>query len=216
MFEEIKKKIKGKKLILFGEIHGTKEIPKIITKFFSEIKEDFDLCLEIPEEFQNELDSFMQGGKTPSFFEIDLLDGRNSKEYFELIEEIKKINEDKIKKINIFCVDSFAKSQKEKEENLAKNILKVLNEKTVFAIMGEIHSSKEKINFNDLEIITAGNILHGKLKEEIFSVRIKPKEGKYFNFGEKEIVNFSGFFDEGFDYVLEVKKVSPCTFKNKD
>ena len=54
-------KIEGKKLILIGELHGTKEIPEIISEFFSKfaIGKDFNLCLEIPSIEQANLNKFL-------------------------------------------------------------------------------------------------------------------------------------------------------------
>src|SRR3989344_4593894 len=48
-------KIKGKEIVLIGELHGTKEIPELITSFFNEyLKENqCNICLEIPSDEQN-------------------------------------------------------------------------------------------------------------------------------------------------------------------
>ena len=60
MFNNLMDKIKDKNLVIFGEIHGTKEIPELLSEFFSEIakEEDFDVCLEIPMEFQDNIKDF--------------------------------------------------------------------------------------------------------------------------------------------------------------
>ena len=62
MFDDLKNRIKDKNLIIFGEIHGTKEIPRMISQFFSEItkEEDFNVCLEIPVEFQDNIEDFFR------------------------------------------------------------------------------------------------------------------------------------------------------------
>ena len=64
MMQEIIQKIKDKQVILFGETHGTKEIPELLLNFFKDISknESFDLCLEIPDEFQEQLNSYMNSG----------------------------------------------------------------------------------------------------------------------------------------------------------
>ncbi len=64
MFKEIIPKIKDKQIILFEEVHGTKEIPKVLSTFLKDVAkdEDFNLCLEIPIEFQNEIDIFIEKG----------------------------------------------------------------------------------------------------------------------------------------------------------
>jgi len=189
MFENLKEKIKNKKVIVFGEIHGTKEIPETILNFLKNLDEDFDICLEIPEEFQNNLSDFFK--EKPS-------DGRNSKEYLNLIKELSKLNK------NIFCIDPIVQNQKEKEEGLAKNSLTRLGNKKVFLILGEVHASKEKIIFNGQEIIPTGYLLKEKLKEGFFNVRLKPSKGKYFNFGIRKIDDTNDEFDKSFDYILNL------------
>lgn len=194
MFEELKEKIKASKIILLGEIHGTKEIPEILFKFLNSIEEDFYLCLEIPNEFQNNVEEFY---KEPS------PDGRNSKEFLDFIKNLNK---------KIYCVDSFVRSQEEKEENLAKNILSLSNHKKIIVILGEIHASKEKIILGEQEIFPAGSLLKEKLNDDLLCVRIKPLKGKYFNFGIKYLNDSNDEFDKNFDYVLNIGEVSPCSF----
>ena len=211
MFDEIKDKIKNKGLIIFGEVHGTKEIPEMLSQFFSEIakEEDFNVCLEIPEEFQE---------NPYNFFKMDdneISDGRNSLEYFNLISKLKILNKKYNKNIKLFCVDPIAHSQEEKEDGLAKNILKSLSGKKTFAIIGNIHAYKKIINLAELKITTSGSIVSDNLNYKMFSINISPKKGEFFNFGLHEIHgqdNSDKDFNKGFDYVLEIKKVSSCSF----
>src|SRR3989344_2174783 len=94
MLKEIIPKIKDKQIILFGEMHGTKEIPERLSTFFNEAakKESFNLCLEIPEEFQNvELDKILPLAK-----EIGT-SGLISEEYIKLIKKLPK-------NINVFFI----------------------------------------------------------------------------------------------------------------
>jgi len=207
MFEKIIKKIEDKELIIFGEIHGTKEIPEKISEFFSEyVKEnDFDICFEFPEEFQ---------GRIEDFFKEPNPDGRNSLEYFNLIQNIKKLNAKYNREINLFCIDPNAENQEKKEEEVAENILKNLSNKKTFAILGEIHASKNPISFGELKIITAGSILLDKLKDKMFSLRLISTKGKFYNFGEKEIVKdeTKDLFNKNFDKILDVGEVSVCSF----
>src|SRR3989344_7858827 len=153
MFDDIKEKIKNKKLVVFGEIHGTKEIPEMLSQFFSELakEEDFDICLEIPTEFQNNIKGFFNICEK----NIKNSDGRNSLEYFRLIQNLKKLNEKHNRNIKIFCIDmglnilldNKKNLQNIREEIIAKNILKSLSNKKTFAILGNVHASKKIINF---------------------------------------------------------------------
>ena len=55
-------KVCGKGLVLFGELHGTREIPLMLSDFFLDYTKDFNLCLEIPEDEQFFVDQFFNTG----------------------------------------------------------------------------------------------------------------------------------------------------------
>ena len=204
MISEIISKIKGKKLILFGEIHGTKEIPEFLLNLFSELAkhEDFNLCLELPKEFQNiKLDNILPLAK-----EIGT-SGLISKDYINLIKKMPK-------NVKIFFIaPNIINKQEEMEKGIADNILKLVNNKRTFVILGNIHASKNKIEIGNLNIVPAGFLIYQKLNGEMFSVLLKAKSGEFFNNGIKKIVsNENDSFDNNFDYVYELDDVSPCSF----
>lgn len=212
MFKEIISRIENKRIIIFGEIHGTKEIPEMLSQFFVDISKvyEFDLCLEMPVEFQKKIDYFIKNGNSNllrniSFFSRkNCSDGRNSLEYIKLIETIYKINSIYNKKIQIFCVDPLANNQNEKEKKFANNIINLVNNKKIFVILGDIHASKREIHFGGTKITPAGLLIFEKLKDKMISVRIAPRE--------KELSTEERTFNEGFDYVINLAKVTPCSF----
>jgi len=221
MIKEIISKIKNRELILFGEIHGTKEIPEFLSKFFSEIakEEDFNVCLEIPSEFQKNVDSFFKFNKEKHG------DGRNSLEYLRLIQNLKNLNKKYGRDIKIFCIDMGSgihvwdekDIQNFREKIMEKNILKYLRDKKTFVIMGDIHASKKPILFGKLKINPVGSRLANKLKDKIYSIRIAPTRGNFFNFGHKEIQkNESEYlFNKNFDYIYNIGEVTSCSFLGK-
>ena len=204
MIQEIISKINDKKLILFGEIHGTKEIPELLLNLFSYLakEEDFNLCLELSEEFQNiKLDDILPLAKKIG------TTGLISEEYIKLIKEMPK-------NIKIFfIVPNRIKNQEEMEKGVANNILKLVGDKRTFVILGNIHASKNKIEMGTLEIVPAGFLIYQKLKEKMFSILLKPKSGEFFNNGVRQVVsNEDNSFDKNFDYTYIINKVSPCSF----
>lgn len=212
-------KFKHKQLILFGELHGTKEIPIILSKLFLNFSKNeyFNICLEIPKKYQENINNFLKSGNEQYLSKIDFFtnskqrDGRNSLEYYNLIKSIYKLNNE----INIYCVDvNEPKEQNQREIMMAENIINnlSLNKKT-FAILGNIHASKNKLSFNSLEIIPTGYILHNKLKDKIISILFVCENGSFFNIKEKKINKeyFEGF-KKNFDYIYKIKKVTPCSF----
>ncbi len=204
MIQKIISKIKDKKIILFGEIHGTKEIPQILSNFFKDLarNEDFNLCLELPEEFQNvKLDKIL------SLVKEEGTSGLISEEYIELIKEMPK----NVKLV--FIAPNLIKSQEEMEKGIADNILKLINGKRTFAILGSIHSSKNKITMGNLTITPAGFLIHKELKDEMYSILLKAKSGEFSNNGLKQITyHKNDIFDKNFDYIYELERVSPCSF----
>ncbi|MCK5149515.1 hypothetical protein KAJ87_01150 [Candidatus Pacearchaeota archaeon] len=156
MFKNLENKIKNKDLILFGEEHGTKEIPEFLFKFFSELakEEEFDVCLEIPKEFQNNIKDFFKQNEG----------GLNTKGYLNLVNELQKLN------IKIFCIDSSDySSQNKREKEMAENILEVFNKKT-FVITGNIHACIKKFLMCEINIIPTGFYLSEKLKDKLVSI----------------------------------------------
>jgi len=204
MNQEIISKIKSKKLVLFGEIHGTKEIPEMLLAFFKEEAKsgDCNLCLEIPKEFQNlELDNIFQSIKENG------ISGLISEEYIKLIKEIPK-------NIKVFFIASNSiRSQEEMEKEIANNILKLIDDKRTFAILGSIHASKNRITMGNLNITPAGFLIYQKIKDKMCSVLLKAKSGEFFNNGLKKISSIENdYFDKNFDCVYEFDEVSPCSF----
>jgi len=204
MFQEIISKIKGKKLVLFGEIHGTKEIPEFLLNLFSELakNEDFNLGLEIPNEFQNvDFDKILSLSKETG------TSGLISREYINLIKKMPK-------NVNIFFIaPNTIKNQEEMEKGILDNVLKLVNNKRTFVILGDIHASKNKIELGNLNIVPAGFLICQKLGDKMFSVLLKAKSGEFFNNGIKQIVpDEDGSFDNNFDYIYELNNVSPCSF----
>lgn len=225
MLKDLKEKIKDKKLILFGELHGTKEIPDMISNFFSElaIEEDFNVCLEIPEEFQKQIINFMDIGdekileKIPFFAYTVNSDGRNSFEYINLIKNLRLLNKKYNREIKIFFVDSDSNTQENKEKNISENTIKILSNKKTFMVLGDIHASKNQFSLGRLNIIPAGSMLFNKLREKMFNVRIIPLKGNFYNFGIKEISSnmLNDLFNKNFDYIIKIDKVTVCSFQKK-
>lgn len=212
MLKKISLKIKNKQIILFGEMHGTKEIPEMLTSFFVDLskKEDFNIALEVPLEFQKEIDSFLDIGeinilKKMSFFsKEECSDGRNSLEYIRLMQKIHEINLSRDKKIKIFCIDPAASNQDEKERGLAHKVFELSEENKLFAIIGDIHASKKILHMDGVKITPSGYLLFDKVREKMISIRLTPKS-RLLSKEERE-------FNKGFDYVFQISNTTLCSF----
>ena len=217
-------KIKSKKIVLLGELHGTKEIPELITSFFNEyLKENqCNICLEIPSDEQSNIDKFFKTGDQNYIYDMEFFkskpsDGRNSKEYLDLITNIYNLN--KNNKTNIFCIDvsiiDYTKDiQQQREIGIAKNIIKITNnrEKT-FVILGNMHIVKQKVTIGSISFLPVGYYLFEKYGNRVVSINLWPKEGKFFNFSVKKVPS-DNLPDNYFDYTFLIDKATPCSFLN--
>ncbi len=101
------------------------------------------------------------------------------------------------------------------EKGISENILKLVNGKRTFVILGNIHASKKKIRIENLEIVPAGFLIYQKLKDKMCSILLKAKKREFSN---KELIKITSSerdeFDKNFDYVYELDKVSFCSFLN--
>lgn len=219
MISKIALSIQGKKIILFGEVHGTKEIPLMLAEFFSEYarKHDFDICMEIPASDQLFIDTFFQTGdeenlRNMSFFKENrnLSDGRNSLEYYQLIKGIQSINKCDSKNIHIFCidVDEFTPDEDfatKRDKALAENIVKHSTNKQIFAILGNFHVARAA------SFKTAASFIPKKYQSEMLTINLIPRKGSFFNIGV-QIVEYDSSIREYYDLNIELAEVSPCTF----
>ncbi|MBM3230182.1 erythromycin esterase family protein [Candidatus Pacearchaeota archaeon] len=203
MAEKLLSFIRGKKLILFGEMHGTNEIPALLSHLFQELaqKEDFTVCLEIPQEFQEialkDMLSYAQKIGTS---------GLLSPAYIQLIKALPK-------NVRVlYIAPNEVQNQEALERSLADTIQKSLSTTRTCAILGNIHASKKKIILNDLTITPAGLLLSQKLKDQVVSILFKPKKGTFYNNGIGTVEYAENdLFDTHFDYVCELEQVSPCS-----
>ncbi len=227
LFCQIRDKIRDKQIIFFGEIHGTREIPMILTEFFKIFsqEEDFDLAVEIPKNHQEKITNFLRLRQEEILNEISFFqpqknsDGRNSLEYLHLIKALAEINRQKQVPINVLCIDlSFEdkfESQNEREEGMASNILDVWKkEKKMFVILGNIHASKKEFAFCEKIIYPVAYRLSTvpPLTPNIFSVNLQPRTGEFFNFGIKKVKEIPSDRDLLFDETFLLDEVSPCSF----
>jgi len=223
-FQEFIKELIKYKLILLGEIHGTKEIPYEIKKIITSLTHHNlkKVFFEAPIEEQKYLDDFIKTGSIsslnniPSFKYKENSDGRNSKEYLDLIEYLRSK-----KTVKIFFVDSIKGDLNKRDLNIYKNIKKLISKDEGLSIFitGNIHAYTEIINLKDIKMKTTGYYLKKDLKDKLASVNFIPANGNFYNLGLKKInkkYNLSKITikrtNKGYEYDYLIPKVSPCSF----
>ena len=81
-------------------------------------------------------------------------DGRASAEYFNLINELSTMG------IEVIFVDDYARSQQEKENNLAGRIGELMKKKgKIIAVMGDFHACKNPAVLSGKKIFPAAYML---------------------------------------------------------
>ena len=230
LFSNIFENIKEKEVVIFGEMHGTHEIPIILSLFLKKASDffDFDVLFEFPINFQKEIDDFFRSGdinilKSMDFFNNkDNNDGRNSLEYLNLINDLSNINKNYFKNICVKFVDVTPDSsllQNDREREIKDNVLRILYnnpKRKVFVIIGNVHASNSVFNSGSLSIFPVSYLLRKSLgNEKVFSVNLQPSSGEFFNFGVKSVSDLDNSNDKikkSFDYTFIIPKVSSASF----
>ncbi len=200
----IKSKVTNNDIILFGEIHGTKEIPLIIQEFLLLIKMPFSLFLEIPKEYQEQLDLFIhEGGQIDFFTDQGIDDGRNSTEMLELIKFAGTLTK------SIFFIDTKnIPDQNDRERIMAREILGWHDsKKKSIVVCGNVHASIKMIDFQRIKIFPLAYWL-GK-SEKIFSINLDPESGEFYNFGLKKVTKSR--VNKRYDLVFNIGAVTPAS-----
>lgn len=217
----------GKRFVLFGEVHGTKEIPALLTRLVPLIGPD-NVFLEIPSDQQFFVNKFLRTGnkKTLSsmpFFSKPLPDGRSSKQYLDFIKSIYFLNKKLKEKIKVWCVDVPIKKFKKKTSRdrfMYEQIVKRAGKKNVF-IAGNVHTSLIPVKPRNYRIITAGFLLKKRYPNKIISINLVPCKGRFYNFGIKKVkhkkackpgLKKTSWKKTEHDYTYYFKQATPATF----
>jgi len=219
LFTYLKEHLADKKLVLLGELHGTHEIPVLLTEFFSTYARHspFTLCLEIPEESQVFIDQFFTTGKEIDlknilFFSREDRDGRDSLEYLHLIKHLYLLKLRLKNEIKIRCIDTTDfRDPNKREAFLANKIFSLLSDQITFVILGDIHPCRKIVSLPGMEIITAGYILSKKLGNQLLTVHLQPRSGSCFN-NEIKFVEEPSDLSDYYDLTYPIKHVTPCSF----
>lgn len=123
---------KNKKLVMFGEMHGTNEMPAYAAAVITHTARKYPniyVGLEFPPEIQPNIDQYMKTGdarflKSTKFFNDPALhSGRGSQAMVGLLNELRKAGD-----IRVFCFDMPPSKKEGRETLMAKKILSVISE----------------------------------------------------------------------------------------
>jgi len=130
-------------ILIFGEVHGTQEVPQMISDYLEKLQPIGygALGLEIPYPEQESLWHWAIGEvqELPRFFRHPLGDGRGNAQALALVHKAASLN------WRIFCFDTgLARNWQERDRKMAENLLTewahTCPDKKVVCICGNLHS----------------------------------------------------------------------------
>ncbi|EIL88112.1 hypothetical protein UU9_13388 [Rhodanobacter fulvus Jip2] len=159
------------KLLLFGEMHGSKETPALIAQLacFLSKHQEVAIGLEIPSRDQPLIDAYLASRGTNAsreklmssvFWKTDR-DGRSSAAMFELIDAIRDLKEHG-RAIDLFAFDDQPGTTLERNVAIANGIrrfVKEHREAKVVALMGNIHAMQDPMNIGKEKLVPSGYLL---------------------------------------------------------
>lgn len=163
------------KLILFGELHGSKEAPDLIGQLACAIarKQAVAVGLEIPATDQALIDAFLASAGTPadrrrptrSEFWKSSRDGRSSAAMLSLIDQVRKISKQS-GNIDLFAFDRRSGHLTDGSAELANGIRQYQRrypDRRVIALMGKAHASQSSRQVNGKTEPSAASLLQDPL-----------------------------------------------------
>lgn len=130
------KKIKQKKIIFLGKMHGVMENVEIIKTFVTSLEVEgisVVIALEWPKEINSDVQAFLNNTETMLPWQgwdfVQDKDGRISKEHIDFLQWLKTRNKALLsdKKHNVFCFSEEHKSWNVRDLKMAQNINSILN-----------------------------------------------------------------------------------------
>jgi hypothetical protein len=158
---EVPSTVAQARLVIFGEVHGTKEIPALVGEFVcwrSGRSQSVFLGLEIPQEEQRAIDAYLSGGGTlvdqkqltSGVFWNTVRDGRSSEAIVQLIERIRRLRGSHVG-VGIVAIDS-GRYDVSRDAAMARNLeafMRMHPGSKFVALVGNIHAAKSNVSAAD-------------------------------------------------------------------
>ena len=159
------------KLLLFGEVHGSVEAPKLISDLTCSISNSTEVAigLEIPSQDQPLIDNYLnsQGTRadvvalTSSVFWQKGRDGRSSAAMLQLIEDIRALKKEG-RAVDLFAFDDQPGTKLERNVAIANGIRRFHaghKDAYIIALMGNIHAMQSEMTMSSGVLVPSGILL---------------------------------------------------------
>jgi hypothetical protein len=192
-------------LLLFGELHGTREVPALVAGLLPRLVERGyrGLALELPSDQQAPLTAWADGliDQAPPFFTRPSLDGRANTQVLELARAARALG------MELVCFDQgpdqVAQQWADRDGWMARNLLEAWThlpaDAKVVGICGSLHArlvSEQGLGRMLRKAVSGGQQLWPSLAGwvrqqqpalQVGAVEVRFAEGEYFNMGQKSI-----------------------------
>jgi hypothetical protein len=138
--------LKTRKMVVVGEMHGTKEAPDFLGQMIKAVanrKTKILVALEVPTFSQRAVDKFLLTAnedylRQDRFFASRYQDGRSSEAIVRLLQEVSRLPG-----VTVYCMDPGGQNARLRDVSMARNIVfKARGFDRVFVLTGNIHSSR--------------------------------------------------------------------------
>ena len=179
-------------ILIFGEVHGTQEVPQLIGDHLERFQRlgYVALGLEIPHSEQESLWRWATGEnqEVPQFFRHPSGDGRGNQQVLSLVRKAAKLN------FYVFCFDAdLARNWQERDRMMAENLLAewahTCPDKKVVCICGNLHSRLWPLSQTHDRYWPsfAANLRSFKSDVVVHSINIVFHQGAFFNLNVQKI-----------------------------
>ena len=187
-------KIKKHKYIFFGEIHGTKEIPKTTLELLKNIKGKNVLCLELYEQVEKSLLAYIKGQKNyfldSQYTKGPISDKRITENTIKMYKELYKMS------FKLMYLEDYnSKKIKERDKNMANKFTEIVRNNKFdkyFIYIGNLHLIEKQYNFGIFKIGSIKPYLPEDIRKDALTILyFKGKEEKI-SFNQKlNRINFT-------------------------
>lgn len=134
----------NKKVIVVGEMHGTAEVPLFVlqlTKKLTKNQNKLTVALEIPSNYQKDINEFMKNGDFERLKRIDYFkypDGRTSVAMGQLIKGLREL-----KSVGVICfdIDTNSSSAVNRDSLMGMNLSKSYKDGKIVILTGNLHAN---------------------------------------------------------------------------
>lgn len=133
-----------KKVIVIGEMHGTKEVPSFVLQLIKHLKKSqksLTVGLEIPSNYQDDMNDFMRNGDFERLKKLDYFkypDGRSSIAVGQLMRGLRELEG---VKIICFDIDVNSKAETNKDSLMGMNLIKSYRDGCMVVLTGNLHAN---------------------------------------------------------------------------